>query len=106
AGILGGAWLVPPLYEWNSVLLLVPLMQWLQVVAFRSPGIDRRSVAATALFCAAGVATLVVALRWPYGSRLLWPAIVLAGWTLRGRYLGTQRVTARAASSPSVTATL
>jgi hypothetical protein len=130
AGILAGAWLVPPLYEWNSVLLLVPLVQWLEPVALRSPGevrgpksnvrrrrvcgfhdgfgirCDRRSIAATALLCAAGVATLVAALRWPYGSRLLWPAIALAGWALRGRYLGTQKVTARAASSPSVPAIL
>src|SRR5439155_19191913 len=101
AGILAGAWLVPPLYEWNSALLLVPLAQWLQAVGRRAPGIDRRLDrmqnakckmqnggagasrsrfgvrAATALLCAAGMATLALDLRWPYGSRLVWPTIVL-----------------------------
>ena len=106
AGILAGAWLIPPLYEWNSVLLLVLIVQWLQTLQRGRAGAYRRLAVTTGLLCLAGLITLAVALRWPYGSRAVWPAIVLAGWALRGRYLGSQRVTARAASSPSLPAGL
>jgi hypothetical protein len=106
AGVLLGAWLVPPLYEWSSVLLLLPLLGWLRrrpAGARARPGL----VLATAGLVLANVASLPLVLRWPYESRALWPALVLAAWGAVAvcrfrRYLGTKKVTLRSAgSSPS-----
>ena len=93
---------MPPLYEWNSVLLLFPLLGWLRSLAGR-----RALPLATAGLLLAGAATVPLLLRWPYETRALWPALVLAGWTaitLAGRaahYRGTKTATLRAGSSPS-----
>lgn len=101
-GVLLGAWLVPPLYEWNSVLLLLPLLGGLRSLAGR-----RALPVATGGLLLAGAATVPLLLRWPYETRALWPALVLAGWTataLAGRaahYRGTKTETLRAGSSPS-----
>jgi hypothetical protein len=101
-GVLLGAWLVPPLYEWNSVLLLLPLLGWLRSLAG-----GRVLLPATAGLLLAGAATVPLLLRWPNETRALWPALVLAGWTgtalVRrvGRYRGTKTATLRAGSSPS-----
>jgi alpha-1,2-mannosyltransferase len=101
-GVLLGAWLVPPLYEWNSVLLLLPLLGWLRSLAGR-----RALPLAAGGVLLAGAATVPLLLRWPYETRALWPALVLAGWTaaaLAGRaarYRGTKTATLRAGSSPS-----
>ncbi len=94
-GALLGAWLVPPLYEWNSVLLLVPLLSWLRM---------RRPVwpAATGLILA-GLATLPLVARWPSESRLVWPVLALAAWLASATKdaRGTRKVTLRAGRSPS-----
>ena len=97
AGVLLGSWLVPPLYEWNSVLLLFPILDWLR---------QRRGVAlhrATAGLLLASALSLAVIVRWPSESRAMWPALVLAGWGLVAwrRYRGTKRATLRARASPS-----
>jgi hypothetical protein len=103
AGVLLGAWLVPPLYEWSSVLLLLPLLGWLR----RRPTGGPAPALATAGLVLAGVASLPVVLRWPYESRALWPALLLAAWGTAAvwrsrRYLGTKKATLRSAgSSPS-----
>ncbi|HEX2517869.1 MAG TPA: glycosyltransferase 87 family protein [Chloroflexota bacterium] len=102
-GVLLGSWLVPPLYEWNSVLLLVPILGWLR----RRHGAGLRL--ATAGLLLASALSLPVIVRWPSGSRALWPALVLAAWGLvawrryRGHrgYRGTKRATLRASASPS-----
>jgi hypothetical protein len=102
-GVLLGSWLVPPLYEWNSVLLLVPILGWLR----RRHGAGLRL--ATAGLLLASALSLPVIVRWPSGSRVLWPALVLAAWGLvawrryRGHrgYRGTKRATLRASASPS-----
>jgi alpha-1,2-mannosyltransferase len=110
AGVLLGAWLVPPLYEWNSVLLLVPLLTWLRRLWAARPAGHRPGLAVLLL---AGVATLPLITRWPSESRALWPALVLAGWVgaslagypeeevaVAGRP-GTKKATLRAGVSPS-----
>jgi alpha-1,2-mannosyltransferase len=103
AGILAGAWLVPPLYEWNSVLLLIPLLQWLTSAPERTGSRATRAIQVAALaLCAANVAVLPLLLRWPYGSRALWPAVALVLWAVGSHYFGTQKVTDRARSSPSL----
>jgi hypothetical protein len=130
AGALLGAWLVPPLYEWNSVLLLVPLLAWLRslpgapaaplwgfprrlgwrggAVGSRAPEGGRRGcpgarpLTAGALI-AASLLTLPAIARWPSESRLVWPLLVLVGWALAGvrAYPGTKKTTRRAGTSPS-----
>jgi hypothetical protein len=101
-GVLLGAWLVPPLYEWNSILLLLPLVGWLRSLAG-----GRALLPATAAVLLAGAATVPLLLRWPNETRALWPALVLGGWTATalvrrvGRYRGTKTATLRAGSSPS-----
>ena len=99
-----GSWLVPPLYEWNSVLLLLPILGWLR----RRHGAGLRL--ATAGLLLASALSLPVIVRWPSESRALWPALVLAAWGLvawrrsRGSaagYRGTKRATLRASASPS-----
>ena len=103
AGVLLGSWLVPPLYEWNSVLLLLPILGWLR----RRHGAGLRLATAGLLLASALSLPLIV--RWPSGSRALWPALVLAAWGLvawrryRGSrgYRGTKRATLRTSASPS-----
>ena len=98
AGVLAGAWVVPPLYEWNSVLLLVPLVTWLRE---RSAYQAHRLALGVIVI---SVASLVPVLLWPYASRLLWPTAVLAGWVLQAAYRGRQNVAERTGTSPSVPA--
>jgi hypothetical protein len=105
-GVLLGAWLVPPLYEWNSVLLLLPLSGWLRSLAGARHPATRALPLAVAGVLLAGAATVPLLLRWPYETRVLWPALVLAAWTAtalvrRGRYRGVSTETLRAGSSPS-----
>lgn len=90
-GVVLGAWLVSPLYEWNSILLLIPLLIWLR----------RRTATpiATIALVMVSMLTLPLIARWPSESRALWPSIVLAGWATQGtaRAGGTRNVVPRRA---------
>ncbi len=109
AGVLLGAWLVPPLYEWNSVLLLVPLLTWLRRQPAGTPAAAEvdpwpAGVAAkTAALALASALTLPLIARWPSESRALWPSVVLLGWGAQGALAsrGTRKVTRRSETSPS-----
>lgn len=111
AGVLLGAWLVPPLYEWNSVLLLVPLVLWVRrcsphplpgagplpsehspAFPTREGGTRGRRLAAHLrmarpylVLASAAAVTIVAVVRWPSESRLIWPSLVLGGWVLQRR---------------------
>jgi alpha-1,2-mannosyltransferase len=105
AAILAGSWLVPPLYEWNSLLLLAPLLLRL------SPAATGRLARRLVWVClgAAFLLSLVAVAARPFESRLLWPAIALFLWSLPAvpageRQPGTKNVTERAGTSPSVPA--
>jgi alpha-1,2-mannosyltransferase len=104
AGALAGAWLVPPLYEWNSVVLLVWLVP--AVRAARRAGPASRWLVAGGLLVAYA-ATLLAIWRWPSESRVLWPCGLLVWCAAAGirRYRGTYRRTLRASTSPSSPAT-
>jgi hypothetical protein len=82
AGTLLGAWLVPPLYEWNSVLLLVPLLSWLRR---RGQGGSRPPWPAAAALVAGALLSIPLIARWPSESRALWPALALVLWSWPGR---------------------
>ena len=88
-------WLVPPLYEWNSALLLLPLVTALRTVRTRGA---RGCWAVCAALVVASAATLWAYTTWPSESRLIWPVVAL------GLYLavfGSQSVTASAPSPSS-----
>ena len=74
AGALVSTWLVPPLYEWNSVVLLLVLVPWLRRLRERGPGTLAMGVAA--LLCASAT-TAALYTRWPSEPRLLWPLLAL-----------------------------
>jgi hypothetical protein len=112
AGVLLGSWLVPPLYEWNSILLLIPLLKLADraghTFALFEPSPRGRSAflvlgALAALGLALGATLVAIALR-PSESRLIWPFLALAAWGLPAlaRYRGRKSATLRAGSSPSV----
>jgi hypothetical protein len=100
AGVLLGAWLVPPLYEWNSVLLLLPLLAWLRDRRGRWQGL------AMAAVLAAGALTVPLIFRWPSETRALWPTLVLAGWTTTNLRRPTGPEDAGPAMVPSPSRTL
>lgn len=103
AGSLLGAWLVPPLYEWNSMLLLVPLLVWLRLRAVRLASVDDPAgdvspawmrwkgykatnqplLLATVAVLTGSVLTVLAIARWPSESRMIWPLVILAVWTGR-----------------------
>lgn len=70
AGVLGTAWLIPPVYEWNHVTCLLILVPWV-----RRGGLPR-----AVAWLAASLATFPMVLAWPDGSRVTWPVILLAVW--------------------------
>ena len=88
-------WLVPPLYEWNSVLLLVAIVPALRGTRTRGARVCWMTVGA---LVAASALTLWAYTLWPSVSRAIWPSLALALYLV---VFGSQSVTASAAS-PSV----
>ncbi|MGI8423301.1 MAG: glycosyltransferase 87 family protein [Chloroflexota bacterium] len=89
-------WLVPPLYEWNSVMLLLVLVPALR-------GLRVRGVAPPWLACGAAIAASALTAwaytRWPSESRVIWPLFALAIYVAgAARRVGIQSVTS---STPS-----
>jgi hypothetical protein len=122
-GVLLGSWAIPPLYEWNSQLLLLVLIPVLRRSWKTDPAeaqSDRRGAqrAVTREFRPAsgrGVWIAVLAVtafaltapaiaRWPSESRLIWPVVTFLTYlSTRGlRWAGRNTVTERAGISPSV----
>jgi hypothetical protein len=82
AGVLASIWLVPPLYEWNNVVLLVPVIQALRLTCDRAGRPNRLLLLVLA---SAAAATAVVYALWPSEARAVWPVVALAlfVWTSR-----------------------
>jgi hypothetical protein len=74
-GALASIWLVPPLYEWNSVVLLVPIVIALRIARFHGGGAERALLLGLVV---AALATAVAYARWPSAARAAWPVIALA----------------------------
>jgi hypothetical protein len=94
AAALLAVWLVPPLYEWNNVVLLLVLVPALRVLSVRA-----RWIAALGCVVAALMTFGLMTLR-PSESRLIWPAIALAVYLAASRR-GSHKLTSRA-PAPSV----
>lgn len=99
AGVLAGAWLVPPLYEWNNILLLALLIPALRPALRLSRFASAWAIGALAIL---GALTAVGYARWPSETRLLWPSLALAVYCVArlGR-AGTKNVTDRSGGKPS-----
>ena len=80
---------IPPLYEWNSVLLLVPLAEALFTIRQRLARAQRPSWPVIVVLLLLSAATAPLALAYPNQSRVVWPLLVTAAW------LGTHRLASR-----------
>jgi hypothetical protein len=99
AGVLGGTWLVPPLYEWNSVLLLAVVVPALRDAA-RLGSVRYRTLAGALLVLMA--VTAYAYTRWPGEARVIWPVAALALYCGPGaaRVLGKYSASVGSASLP------
>ena len=79
----------PPLYEWNSVLLLVPLAEALFTIRQRLASAQRPFWPVIVVVLLLSVVTAPLALAYPNQSRVVWPLLVTAAW------LGTRRLAQR-----------
>ena len=77
---------IPPLYEWNSVLLLVPLAETLFTIRQRLALTQRPFWPVIIVLLLLSAATAPLALAYPNQSRVVWPLLVTAAW------LGTRRL--------------
>ncbi len=103
AGTLAGAWFVPPLYEWNNVLLLVVLVPVLRRAMGAGQRATRVAIVALASVVIAGSVTAWGYVRWPSETRLLWPTLALASYCVpRWAARGTYSVTERSGELPSI----
>ena len=80
---------IPPLYEWNSVLLLVPLAEALFAVRQRLALAQHPFWPVIVGLLLLSAATAPLALAFPNQSRVVWPLLVTAAW------LGTRRLAQR-----------
>ena len=80
---------IPPLYEWNSVLLLVPLAEALFVIRQRLAFTQRPFWPVVVGLLLLSAVTAPLALAYPNQSRVVWPLLVTAAW------LGTRRLARR-----------
>ena len=83
---------IPPLYEWNSVLLLVPLAEALFTIRQRLASAQRPFWPVIAVVLLLSVVTAPLALAYPNQSRVIWPLLMTAAW------LGTRRLAPRRGS--------
>ncbi len=83
---------IPPLYEWNSVLLLVPLAEALFTIRQRLASAQRPFWPVIVVVLLLSVVTAPLALAYPNQSRVVWPLLVTAAW------LGTRRLALRSSS--------
>ncbi|HEU5316365.1 MAG TPA: glycosyltransferase 87 family protein [Chloroflexota bacterium] len=74
AGAIASTWLVPPLYEWNNVVLLIPLVQSLRLSRKANGAAERILLVALAIVA---LATALAYTRWPSAARLIWPLVTL-----------------------------
>ena len=77
---------IPPLYEWNSVLLLVPLAEALFTIRQRLASAQRPFWPVIVVVLLLSGVTAPLALAYPNQSRVVWPLLVTAAW------LGTRRL--------------
>ena len=77
---------VPPLYEWNSVLLLAPLAEALFTIRQRLALTQRPFWPVVVGLLLLSAVTAPLALAYPNQSRVVWPLLVTAAW------LGTRRL--------------
>ena len=77
---------IPPLYEWNSVLLLVPLAEALFTIRQRLASAQRPFWPVIVVVLLLSAVTAPLALAYPNQSRVVWPLLVTAAW------LGTRRL--------------
>lgn len=84
---------IPPLYEWNSVLLLVPLAEALFAIRQRLASAQRPFWPVIVGLLLLSAVTAPLALAYPNQSRVVWPLLVTAAW------LGTRRLAARSSGS-------
>lgn len=70
AGVLIGAWVIPPIYEWNLITCLFILVPWVQ------HGSRWRALS----WLLANFVTFPLVLVWPDGSRAVWPVLLLGVW--------------------------
>ena len=83
---------IPPLYEWNSVLLLVPLAEALFTIRQRLALTQRPFWPVVVGLLLLSAVTAPLALAYPNQSRVVWPLLVTAAW------LGTRRLAPRRGS--------
>ena len=83
---------IPPLYEWNSVLLLVPLAEALFTIRQRLTSAQRPFWLVIVVVLLLSVVTAPLALAYPNQSRVVWPLLVTAAW------LGTRRLASHCGS--------
>ncbi len=83
---------IPPLYEWNSVLLLVPLAETLFTIRQRLASAQRPFWPVIVVVLLLSVVTAPLALAYPNQSRVVWPLLVTTAW------LGTRRLAPRNSS--------
>ena len=83
---------IPPLYEWNSVLLLIPLAEALFTIRQRLASAQRPFWPVIVIVLLLSAVTAPLALAYPNESRVVWPLLVTAAW------LGTRRVVPRRGS--------
>jgi len=81
AGVLASTWLVPPLYEWNNVVLLLVLLPRLRQLRARGSTVFSGGVAA---MVAASAVTAALYTRWPSETRLVWPLLALLVYVVPG----------------------
>ncbi len=77
---------IPPLYEWNSVLLLVPLAEALFTIRQRLASAERPFWPVIVVVLLLSAVTAPLALAYPNESRVVWPLLVTAAW------VGTRRL--------------
>ncbi|MAG37210.1 MAG: hypothetical protein CL878_13330 [Dehalococcoidia bacterium] len=80
---------IPPLYEWNSVLLLVPLAEALFAIQQRLAQAQRPFWPIIVVVLLLSAVTAPLALAYPSQSRVVWPLLVTAAW------LATRRLAPR-----------
>ncbi len=84
---------IPPLYEWNSVLLLIPMAEALFTIRQRLALAQRPFWPVIMVVLLLSAATAPLALAYPNQSRVVWPLLVTAAW------LGTRRLAPRSRGS-------